>query len=216
MDAYNFYSSGEEVLREDDCRPAARICCAVANATGQCGVASGTPFGTYTWYWQEKGKGTCEQDWFLGSSHGGWQFSPAYESGMGYLAPASANVLPASQLQTNSFFTFASTLSEFGSLDADLALLNPASGSAYAAANRNRILSDAIPAMSLVAGANPVPSFDNDHNLNMNTPQFQNGWPQGRLNSREGNNWHHSDFVNVAYPFTFQLFNQFVTLGNLK
>jgi len=34
-------------------------------------------------------------------------------------------------------------------------------GGAYAAANRNRILADAIPAMSEVLGANPVPSFDN-------------------------------------------------------
>ena len=159
----------------------------------------------------------------LGSSHGGWQVSPAYESGMGYLTPASANVLPASQLQTNSFFTFASTLSEFGSLDGDLALLNPASGSAYAAANRNRILSDAIPAMSLVAGANPVTILNQPgqpHNFDMMT--FENGWPAGRgpavypPGTTAPGEWHHSDFVNVAYPFTYKLFNQFATLGNLK
>ncbi len=45
---------------------------------------------------------------------------------------------------------------------------------------------------------------------------LENAWPQGRLDTSEQNNWHHSDFVNVAYTFTYKLFNQFVTLGNLN
>jgi hypothetical protein len=96
--------------------------------------------------------------------------------------------------------------------------LNPASGSAYVAANRNRILSDTIPAMSLVVGANPVPrlALFGQPNQNFDMMTFENSWPQGRINSREVNNWHHSDFVNVAYTFTYKLFNQFVTTGNLK
>jgi hypothetical protein len=75
-------------------------------------------------------------------------------------------------------------------------------------------LSDAIPAMSLVAGANPIPKFTaNDHNVDMMT--LKNGWSVSRLNP-ENNNWHHSDFVQMAYTFTYHLFDQFVTTGNLK
>ena len=114
-------------------------------------------------------------------------------------------------------FDFNSTVNT-SLLDIDSELLGDVTGvnpSTYAQANRNRILSDAIPAMSLVAGANPIPRFiASDRNVNMMT--LENNWPPGRLNTREANNWHHSDFVNVAYPFTYQLFNQFVTLGNLK
>ena len=101
-------------------------------------------------------------------------------------------------------------------ISAHILTLTNANGSTYAQANRNRILSDAIPAMSLVAGANPIPRFDvSGRNVDMNTPQFQNGWPQGRTGN-EVNKWHHSDFHEVAYTFTYKLFNQFVTTGNLK
>jgi hypothetical protein len=84
---------------------------------------------------------------------------------------------------------------------------------------RNRILSDAIPAMSLVTGANPVTGFSPPRNAsqrNVDMMTLENAWPQGRLDTSEQNNWHHSDFVNVAYTFTYKLFNQFVTLGNLN
>ena len=212
---YNFYSSGEEVLRTTTNDPPSSVLSMVA-AQAANNLWNGIPFGTYTWYWQEKGKGTSSQDWFLGSSHGGWLIGNTYE----YMAPASANVLPTSQLKTNSFCNFASSILEVNPPSGDVALLNSTSGSAYAAANRNRILSDAIPAMSLVAGANPIPSLSpprslTEHNFNMNTIQFQNGWSQARTGNEVGL-WHHSDFVQMTYTFTYKLFNQFVTTGNLK
>jgi hypothetical protein len=215
VDVYNFYSSGEEVLRTYTNDPPSSVLGKVLTQVTDF-WPFGIPFGTYTWYWQEKGKGTCSQDWFLGSSHGGWQmnYNPPYlysSNGLpAFTSPAQALAIPNSQLMTNAFFNLSST--NWGT--ADLALYGP-SGSAYAAANRNRILSDAIPALSEVAGANPVPSFDNNHNLNMNTPQFQNGWSIGRTGGEVGK-WHHSDFVQMAYTFTYKLFNQFVTTGNLK
>ena len=46
---------------------------------------------------------------------------------------------------------------------------------------------------------------------------LENGWPVGRAkNPAEAINWHHSDVRVVAYTFTYQLFNQMVTTGNLK
>jgi hypothetical protein len=216
VDVYNFYSSGEEVLRTTTNDPPPEVLDKVATQAAY-HFWDGYPFGSFTWYWQEKGKGTCDQDWFLGSSHGGWRFSDYY-FGVPVVSANSTAYTPNSMLPEHPFFDF-SRAALVGPPSPDLALTNAATGSAYAAANRNRILADAIPAMSLVAGANPVPRLapfgQPNKNFNMNTAQFQNGWSQGRTGN-EANLWHHSDFVQMAYPFTYKLFNQFVTTGNLK
>jgi hypothetical protein len=89
-------------------------------------------------------------------------------------------------------------------------------GSAYAQANRDRVLSDAIPALTLPVGANPIPALDAIHrNFDMQT-SFETGWPAARSTGFEAYKWHHSDFNYVAYPFIYKLFNQIVTSGNLK
>jgi len=219
VDVYNFYSSGEEVLRTSADDPPPSVLGKVFTQLTDF-WPFGIPFGTYTWYWQEKGKGTCTQDWFLGSSHGGWLFPLNSYNDPQPLPPATANVLSNSVLQVSPVFTFGSYFDSISGPFPDWALTNAATGSSYAAANRNRILSDAIPAMSLVAGANPIPRLSpprnlTENNLDMNTVQFQNGWALGRTGGEAGK-WHHSDFVQMAYPFTYKLFNQFVTTGNLK
>jgi hypothetical protein len=126
------------------------------------------------------------------------------------LAPALADLLPTAQLQTNAFFDMSVDTALFGS-----------GGSAYAQANRNRILSDAIPALTLPVGANHVsilaPVGLPDRNSDMNAASFKNGWPVDRMqNTTERDNWHHSDCREVAYTFTYKLFNQIVTLGELQ
>jgi hypothetical protein len=217
VDVYNFYSSGEEVLRTSAADPPPSVLGKVLTQVTDF-WPFGVPFGTYTWYWQEKGKGTCFQDWFLGSSHGGWGWNKYEEQyywhtngGDGgqevvQLAPVLAANLPPDQLVTNAFFDMTFDTGLFG-----------ASGSMYAQANRNRILADAIPAMSMVAGANPVPKFApfGQPNKNIDMMTLENGWAQGRPGD-EQNKWHHSDYHEVAYTFTYKLFNQFVTTGNLK
>jgi hypothetical protein len=213
VDVYNFYSSGEEVLRTYTNDPPASVLGKVLTQITDF-WPFGIPFGSYTWYWQEKGKGTCSQDWFLGSSHGGWKFNSSYDiftPSRQHLPPDQAATNSTTMLQTNAFFDFGNyTLSKHP----DYIHLQGSDGSSYAQTNRNRILADAIPAMSVVAGANPVPRFSvNDHNFDMMA--FENGWPLGRT-GKEVNMWHHSDYHNVAYTFTYNLFNQFVTTGNLK
>ena len=107
----------------------------------------------------------------------------------------------------------------------DQDLLSDEYGSAYAQANRDRILSDAIPALTLPVGANPVPKFSPSgqptKNLDLQSYNFQNGWPAERGPVQYGSvdaagEWHHSDFGYVAYPFTHTLFDQIVYLGDLK
>ncbi len=220
VDIYNFYSSGEEVLREDLDDPPSTVIGSVLqeaiNAIGFWGGA-GLPFGTYAWAWQEKGKGTDTSDAFIGSTHGGWKFSYYWVDSFGDpLSPSIMNDSQNSILQYQPMFSFAS--SPNGPPDEDLLRTD---GSTYAQANRDRILSDAIPALTLPVGANHVDKFApqnaDDKNFNMQT-SFETGWPVARSNPAddEAYKWHHSDFDYVAYPFTYKLFNQIVTSGNLK
>jgi hypothetical protein len=118
-----------------------------------------------------------------------------------------ASALPAAQLQTNAFFD----------MSFDYLLFSPLSGSAYAQANRNRILSDATPAMTWAVGSHSVTRLQAaGRNFDMNL-LYENGWPNDRLSCGEKNNdWYHSDFRQVAYTFTYQLFDKWVNLGNLK
>jgi hypothetical protein len=67
---------------------------------------------------------------------------------------------------------------------------------------RAKILGDAIPAESYAAGANAISGFVN-HNMQTET---QNGWP--KKNSEQKAIWEHSDIKNVAFYFTYKLFEK--------
>jgi hypothetical protein len=212
-DIYNFYSSGEEVLRRYNVDPPAGVLRGLVTELVE--NWAGHPYGSYVWVWQEKGKGTSRLDNFIGSTHGGWKFSYYWRDPQGKpLSPDAMNDIPNSRLQEQPFFSVGSSAN--GPPDEDLL---GDDGSAYAQANRNRILSDAIPALTLPVGANWVKKFApqnvDDRNFDMQE-EFENGWPSSRSTGVEAYYWHHSDFVYVAYPFTYKLFNQIATLGNLK
>jgi hypothetical protein len=97
--------------------------------------------------------------------------------------------------------------------------LHGSGGNTYAQINRDRILSDAIPAMTLPVGANNLSILDDRAGgaRNFNMHDFETSWPIARFSHGDSNdNWHHSDFDYVAYPFTHKLFDEIVTQGNLK
>jgi pimeloyl-ACP methyl ester carboxylesterase len=216
VDIYNFYSSpGEEVLREDTDDPPSGILS--GGVTQLINIWAGVAKGAYVWVWQEKGKGNAHFDDFISSTHGGWRF-PVNEYGDPIpVPPSTANSLPASTLQQTPVFNFGSYYDQLYGPFPDLALTNTdASASAYAQAHRDRILSDAIPALTLPVGANFVETFGADNNFNMQT-SFETGWPTARFTGGErNNNWYHSDFDYVAYPFTYKLFDEIATDGYLK
>ncbi|HTV41408.1 MAG TPA: LamG-like jellyroll fold domain-containing protein [Candidatus Sulfotelmatobacter sp.] len=213
---YNFYSSGEEVLRDYPSDPPV-VLSSIAALEGVYAAEGET--GEYAWAWQEKNKGLMAANDILSSNHGGWLFNHDYTS----LTVAEANALPNSELQTNAFFYFSAIPGSTAPFNSDLAL-ETSSGSSYAQANRNRILSDAIPCLTLPVGANPVPRLApqnaNDENYDEQA-DFENGWPADRhtatlYGATAAGEWHHSDIRAVAYTFTYPLFNQIVTLGNLQ
>jgi hypothetical protein len=181
VDVYNFYSSGEEVLRWDPADPPAGVLSGGLSELLNYWL-EGVPFGTYAWVWQEKGKGTALHDWFIGSTHGGWKFSYYWRDSFGNpLSPSIMNDTLNSILQYQPMFSFPSSMN--GQPDDDLL---GAGASAYAQAHRDRILSDAIPALTLPVGANSVTILDqpnNPHNFNMTSGDFENGWPAERLTS---------------------------------
>jgi hypothetical protein len=213
-EVYNFYSSGEEVLREWAADPPTDVLSdAVQIVVDK--VLGQTPVASFLWVWQEKSKGQAASDGLLGSTHGGWKFNTNYSS----LTPAQAALLPDSQLRTNAFFDFASP-----SFPPDVALQGPL-GNAYAYTYRNRILSDAIPAQSWAIGSHAVPRLSPDgeptRNFDMQAT-YENGWPSGRgvaqwpPGATAVGEWHHSDYREIAFPFTYKLFDQFVEIGDLK
>jgi hypothetical protein len=224
-DVYNFYSSGEEVLREyTGGYPPSELTGSAAEVRYYLVTAelnAGLPSGAYTWAWQEMLKGRGQSDELLSSTHGGWKFNltaPYLYNSNGlpaHMTPTQAAAVPNSELQTNAFFDV--TSSTFGT--ADTALFG-SSGSAYAQANRNRILSDSIPCLTLPAGANPIPKFSpplSSVERNFNMQNLENNWPASRMqNPTELNNWHHSDCRQVSYTFTHKLFDNIVTLGELQ
>jgi len=216
VDVYNFYSSGEEVLGATTSDPPTNLLSSVETIVKNY-IVSHTPVASFMWVWQEKGKGRCSSDGLLSSSHGGWKFNTLYNTNGGLMPSSQASLLSNSTLQTNAFFDVTST--NFGAVD--LALFG-SGGSTYARAHRNRILSDTIPSLTLPVGANAVTTLDepsNPHNFDMQGT-FENGWPAGRPPRQVGiaaaGEWHHSDCHQIAYTFTYELFDKFVTLGNLK
>jgi hypothetical protein len=227
---YNFYSSGEEVLRA---YPNISTPSLVGFGGEQIlqSVFGTLPIASYLWNMQELLKGRSPLNDVLGSDHGGWKFNDAAygtnsiinSSSFTHMSPAAAALLPAAELQTNAFwdvtdfigqtpFNWTQDLNLYGSI-----------GSGYAKLYRNRLLSDAIPALTLPVGANSVskltPFGQPNRNFDMQSV-YENGWPAGRPQLQVGNpaagEWHHSDFQQVAYTFTYKLFDQFVTIGNLK
>jgi pimeloyl-ACP methyl ester carboxylesterase len=213
---YNFYSSGEEVLRtHTGLTPdfSGYVGNAIIDA-----VFKGTPLSAYVWALQEKEKGRTPLNTVLGSFHGGWKFNDTsygtnHVAGpTEHMSPANGALLPDPQLRTNAFFDLIGP-----GYTVDLALYGT-SGSGFAQTNRNRLLSDTIPALTLPIGANSATNLDiragEKRNFDMNT-ELKNGWPLTR-SSGEGLNWHHSDFREVAYLFTWPMFAKLVQQGDLK
>jgi len=81
----------------------------------------------------------------------------------------------------------------------------------------DRLLADAIPALTLAAGKIEVSDIGpiNEFNFNMQST-FKTAktagiyWPSAR---QDQPNWRHSDLREVAYTYLYKIFNKFVGSG---
>ena len=230
--AVNFYSSGEEVLR---------------NASGTIPSLTSDVIigrGASTWTFQEMRKGTSgSHTWVLGPRHGGWGVASVvgssdywrWETGFGsdpsavVFTPEEMNeqdtngdwVITDAQLRETPFFRhFRPDQNTFEQHIYDgTALLAPlGDGTASAMANlpftQYKLLAEAIPAQSFAVGANEIPQLNilAGQNRNFDMQGMQSGWPEERPNT----DWEHSDLKNVAYQYVYQLFDELVAKGDLK
>jgi len=192
--AINYYSSGEEVL--DNNNPPENMY---------------LPHTEKAWVFQEKIKGGVLPAILIGvDSHGGWGFNSAYDVQIGEdelgnpiydtMPPDQAAQLTDNQIRNNSFFKRFYRDDLYGT-----------NGSTVAsdAEVRGKILAEAIPATSRATGRNVVSLTFNE---NIDMMDLKSGWPSGRSNG----NWHHSDLKYVAYPYVHQFFEDLVYKGGLK
>ncbi|MCX6984754.1 MAG: hypothetical protein NT118_08400, partial [Lentisphaerae bacterium] len=198
---YNFYSSGEEVLDN------------ITHDKGNLTLIDDAVYGTgdislYCWGSQEKLKGRMLMNGLVGSNYAGWGFNGYYyDLEMLHMSSSDAQNINPEQLKTKPFFC--DSPSELFSQDAGTA-------QTYALNNRFAILAKAIPARSFAIGRNEInrieTGFESLDMMAMKSGPDKNWWP----NTRDNDRWLHSDFKNVSYLYTFDVYNNIVSLGGLK
>jgi pimeloyl-ACP methyl ester carboxylesterase len=190
--AYNFYSSGEDVLKAHPHATDPGLWCYFS--------------GEYSWCLQEKRKG---QNWISvigGETYGGWGLNVYYIMN---------GTMPMDAEETKSEPFFHTGRPELADLYVPLNTNQVDVGSQFAVNNLNFLLASFVPSRTLPMGANNVQALNSPteiKNFNMQTPEFQTGWP----GERDDNDWLHSDLREVAYPFVRKLFETFKTLGGLN
>ena len=144
--------------------------------------------------------GAVTQDLLDGS-----RFNPLFNSGWGAYDPGIPDVpqvIPDTQ-----YFTGPTWI---------MGLYTSSGGDTIAAdpAKRAQLLAQAIPALTLPAGANNTSAFEKrNHNMPV---QFVDAahWPRGKEKVTDVPNWYHSDMCDVAYLYVSKLFDQLVSISN--
>lgn len=211
--AYNFYSSGEEVLKNPQHGPSPLP----ISAEG-------------VWAAQEKRKGFGLTGQILTSTYGGWDTNKHVDYGIRVThGGVLVDFIPRTQVELGPvdgafkqklmqipFFNTGFdpvTGQTLGTAPNDIADLLGPNGSDYASPpqKRNTLLAEMIPAQTTAAGSNSINSFGNDRNFDMNA--MKTGWPATRP---PGSGWWHSDLQNVSYTYTFLAFDKITETANLS
>ncbi|HBA84461.1 MAG TPA: hypothetical protein DCZ95_10240, partial [Verrucomicrobia bacterium] len=162
-------------------------------------VFSGGPFHLEQYAWQKqeifKGRGGLG-----GTDWAGWGFE-GYWTSEGWISEYTmeqANAAIPAQLRTNAVFLHEPTTMFSSNITAQVA---------------NDIIAQGVPALSYAAGIDAIAPLGLDRNYNANDHK-PNGW--GRSGGDYGARWLHSDLKNMAYFYTYDLFNQLVSQGGLQ
>ncbi|MBQ2629751.1 MAG: hypothetical protein IJG13_08765 [Kiritimatiellae bacterium] len=184
--AYNYYSTEEEVLANGD------------------GDTHALLSGDYSWYNQESRKG----QWPMllpGNNEAGWSFNNAYNTLMFHMSPDNAANLSDDMIRTNSFFGLFDERGLYGTNGSMLARQPLV---------RKHALADGIPTESYAAGANWLGRFGLDRNVNMPN-EVTNAWNR-LYGADHNQVWKHSDIKNRPYQVAREVFMSIIQKGNLR
>ncbi len=201
--AYNFYSTGEEVLKHSEgTEPTISLS------------------GLRAWTKQEMTKGFgFLSGGGIGHVHarGGWEWNQYWftrdytvePDGLHYSAPrvrtpTETTSITDEQLRTNPFFE------PFHFADFHNAAKQEAAANNYDEVSK--LLAESIPALSHAAGSTLIEAFTEERNFDMNT-LYKNGWPASR-NDETG--WHHSDIREMSFLYIYGVFHKFCELAALR
>ena len=203
--AYNFYSTGEEVLR---------------NGTGEVPDIRRDR----SWVFQEMTKGDPDLSGggIFHNASGGWVFSEYWRilvkatdtvpSYMRRRTPEEATKIPKEQLGQHPFFKPFYFNEKIGERDFHDPVQGPIAARSYDRVSR--ALAESLPALSFATGSNPSTALELGRNFNM--MDLRSGWPESRLEREPGERgWLHSDIRRVAYLYTFKVFDRFIEFGGL-
>ena len=185
--AYNFYSLGDEIFEVYAGTPTA--------------FAGGIiPFHLerYAWQKQEVFKGRVVLG---GTSWAGWGFAGHLEDHIWVpeYTMAQANAATDDNLRTNAVFRHYPTAMFAENITSSVV---------------NDIIAQGVSALSYAAGGNPI-NILGLYNYNLDgIANKPNGW--GRRGGAYGTRWLHSDLKDMAYLYTFKLFDELVTQGDLQ
>ena len=200
-----YFSSGEDVLRK-----------ATAGDPSDLDGMSGTN----AWNIQEKGKGTVEPTAIGGGSSAGWGFNLCKPPGLLTIRESCSHL---THTEAETFFTASNEAliqAPFFDSFENTELMNPnpvAEGIVDKSYPYN--LGYEIPALSFAAGGTESGIFllkNKAIDMNNDMVDDEQAWPKERGGKVEVEKWHHSDFKDVAYRYTYKLFDNLVTEGKLN
>lgn len=178
--------------------------------------------GTYSWSVQELTKGRIPSIVFPESNHGGWSFnfsnygpSSSYcESYVDGEIVHNCNLI--TPPQANALFAIRNILKTKPLFD-----MNPAHSTIplfsesvvrFSEAKKVELLANEVPALTFAAGHRGSVNFPDKNNINIRQKYLKevsgSQWPRGD----DDYEWRHSDLYNVAYPYVYRFYNDWVTL----
>ncbi len=224
--AYNFYSSEEEVLNNATASQSSSFLGAVADDLVWDSIVGGNVLGEHTWALQEilKGKGITGE--VLGSIYGGWKFNYKYLTWpVNDPPPAEITEIYASLYQTSSVPPLplgmmyntrqlhpdetTGLAGQQNQLMAKPFFDPPPAGKTHA-----ELLAQAFPARTNPAGRNPVGIFDApSESRNFNMATLKSGSYSADTNESR---WLHSDIRDIGYLYTWKVYEKFREIGELN
>lgn len=216
-----YFSTGEEVLQQSD-----------EGVPWSLGQPVFSDAGRNSWNVSEKAKGNRQLagSLFIGDSGAGWEFRELTTSEIliNYKLACTAYKLSyPSKVCSTSLFSQEDAMAltdeelkidPFFKHFTDGSILDPISGSQRAEKANAHALAYDIPSLSFAAGGTKIDkprTLAEKQKVDMNGEFVTNGWPQAHYHKNKPA-WFHSDFKDVAYLYTFGLFDSMVGRGNLK